>query len=440
MLPLFFLVRLPTLLAIFWRVHIRRGSISPVSQKEQLSFVVFRLDSLGDVVLTTPLFRALKMSYPKSRCSVVVQSCYKPLLVPNADIDEILTLPKIESRWLPQRAKRLLAAVVLYWTQLRRRHFDLAISPRWDVDEHLATFLCVLSRAASRVGYSSGTSSAKRRMNAGFEAAFDICLPAGPVCHEVQRNLAVAKTIGANIDDDRPILQITDRDRGKAVRLLADTPAGATLIALGIGAHSPGRRWPLTCYADTINQLGTQGNVQPAIICSSSELGDALQLNAQLDGRAVIISGARLREVCAVLERFDLFIGNDSGCAHLAAVMGCKTLVISRHPRNGDPNHFNSPVRFAPKGPLVCVLQPETGRDSCKDACVMRTPHCIKSVTVEHVVSAAEQMLRTHRTLAPASMKPGMTTASQHLLHVHSAEAVRRAVDQLRTGMKRPGL
>jgi hypothetical protein len=58
--PLFLSVRLPTLLAMFWRAHISRAPIAGVSRKEPLSFIVFRLDSLGDVVLTTPLFRALK--------------------------------------------------------------------------------------------------------------------------------------------------------------------------------------------------------------------------------------------------------------------------------------------------------------------------------------------------------------------------------------------
>jgi heptosyltransferase-3 len=428
------------LLAIFWRLHVRRNWISAVSQKEPLSFVVFRLDSLGDLVLTTPLFRALKTSYPKSRCTVVVQPYYKSLLVTNPHVDEILTLPKIESRWLPPRAKRVLAAVVLYWTRLRHRHFDFAISPRWDVDEHLATFLCILTNAAKRVGYSSGTSPAKRRLNAGFDAAFDICLPAGAACHEVRRNLEVAKSVGANADDELPEIQITDRDRRNAANLLAGVPSDAKLIALGIGAHSSGRRWPLALYAETINQLGRQGGIQPAIVCSSAELGDALQLDTQLNSPALIISGARLREVCAVLERCDLFIGNDSGCAHLAAAMNCKTLVISRHPHNGDPNHFNSPVRFSPHGAQVRVLQPETGRDGCKDACIVRTPHCIVSVTVREVVSAAQQMLNTRMALAPAPMKPWMTVASQRLLRVHAADAVQRAVNKLRTGVERPVL
>ena len=167
-----------------------------------------------------------------------------------------VTLPKIESRWLPQRAKRLVAAGVLYWTRLRSRHFDFAISPRWDADEHLATFLCVLTTAARRVGYSSDTSAAKRCMNAGFDAAFDICLPRGPCVTKCRRNLAVARSVGANTDDDRLEIRITDRDRRKAANLLAVSPP-AQAIALGIGAHSPGRRWPLAHDAKAMNRLGS---------------------------------------------------------------------------------------------------------------------------------------------------------------------------------------
>ena len=438
--PLFFSVRLPTWLAIFWHVHLRRARVREISEREPLSFIVIRLDSLGDVVLTTPLFRALKTSHPSCRCTVVVQPGYKSLLVTNPHIDEILTLPKIELRWLPQRAKLLFAAVLLYWTRLRHRQFDYAISPRWDADEHLATLLCILTHAAKRVGYSSATSAAKRRMNAGFDTAFDVCLPAGPVCHEIQRNLAVAASLGATSCDDRLEIQLTDRDRRRAAKLLANAAAGAKLIALGIGAQSPGRRWPLARYAETINLLGTNDNIQAVIVCSSAELEDALKVNAMLDRSAVIISGAHLREVCAVLERVDIFIGNDSGCAHLAAAIGCKTLVVSRHPHGGDPNHFNSPVRFSPHGAQVRILQPQSGRDSCKEACVVRAPHCIETVTVAEVTAAAQQMLSTPVTRAPAPMKPWMTLASQRLFRVHGIDAVRRAVAKLGKTVERPVL
>ncbi|MGA2372434.1 MAG: glycosyltransferase family 9 protein [Candidatus Korobacteraceae bacterium] len=437
--PLFFSVRLPTLLAMFWRAHISRASIAGVSRKEPLSFIVFRLDSLGDVVLTTPLFRALKKAHPGSRCTVVVQECYKSLLVTNPHIDEILTLPKVRLAWLPQGMRRLLAASAFYWTRLRKRHFDFAISPRWDVDEHLATFLCVLTHAASRVGYSEKASPEKQRINRGFDAAYDICLPSGPVRHEVLRNLSIADALGATAADATLEIQLTERDRRSAATLLAKVPDSTKLVAIGIGAASPSRRWPLEGYADAINRLAGEYSVQPAIVGSAPELGQALTLAGLLQRPPIIVCGARLREVCAVLERCDLFLGNDSGCAHLAAAMDCKVIVISRHPRDGDPNHFNSPLRFAPQCAHGRVLQPATALSGCKEACSSERPHCITKVSVEEAVAAARLMLNAKRAaIVPPLSRSLPDKAAQRLLHSHSAEAVRRAVESLRDGAERP--
>ncbi len=435
--PLFFSVRLPTWLAIFWRVHLSRQRIVGVSQKESLSFLVVRLDSLGDLVLTTPLFRALKRAHPQSRCTVVVQPPYKPLLVTNPHVDEILILPRIGPEWLPLRLRRFLSACVFYWTHLRNRHFDFAISPRWDVDEHLATLLCALTDAARRVGYTSEASPAKQVINRGFDAIFDICLPPGPVQHEALRDLAIAEAAGATSQDDQPEIHITERDRREAAKLLAKVPAGKKLVVLGIGAHSPGRRWLLERYAETITKLSKEKNVQAVIVCSSAERSQAEKLDRLLGHSAIVVGGARLREVCAVLERCDLLIGNDSGCAHLAAAMGCKTLVISRHPRDGDPNHCNSPLRFAPKGSQVRVLQPPSGMNGCKSACAVAGPHCITRVSVDEAVAAACRMLNVES--APLHYpKELIPQRSQRLLDTHSADAVRRAVETLRSQGRRP--
>jgi len=431
--PLFLSVRLPALLAMFWRAHIRREPIAGVSRNEPLSFIVFRLDSLGDVVMTTPLFRALKKAHPGSRCTVVVQEGYKSLLVTNPHVDEILTLPKVRPAWLPQSTRRLLAATALYWKRLRKRHFDFAVSPRWDVDTHLATFLCVLTHAAGRVGYSEKASPEKQQINRGFDAAYNICLPAGSVRHEVLRNLSIADALGATATDSTLEIQLTERDRRSAAKLLAKVSDSTRLVAIGIGAASPSRRWPLKRYADVVNWLTREYNIQPAIVCSAAELGQALKLTALLQRTPIIVSGSRLREVCAVLERCDLFVGNDSGCAHLAAAMDCKVIVISRHPRDGDPNHFNSPLRFAPHCAHGRVLQPATALGDCKDACRSGQPHCITNVSVEEVVAAARLMLNaTRAVVVPPLSRSLPDKAAQRLLHSHSAEAVRRAVETLR--------
>ncbi len=178
--PLFLSVRVPTLLARFWRAHFGEKPRSGLPRRGTLSIIIFRLDAMGDVVMTTPLFRELKRAYPKSHCTVVVQHAFRPLLVTNPHIDEIFTLPELRAAYLPRRAKKLVAALLLYWRHLRQRRYDIAITPRWDLDEHLATMLCLLTKATDRVGYTEKASPLKQRLNRGFDAAFSVCLPAGP--------------------------------------------------------------------------------------------------------------------------------------------------------------------------------------------------------------------------------------------------------------------
>lgn len=391
--PLFLSVRAPTLLASFWRSLFIEKSGGGLLNCSPLSIIIFRLDAMGDVVMTTPLFRELKRAFPDSHCTVVVRRAVRPLLVTNPHIDEILMPPKVRLPLLPRRVKALAAALLLYWRCLRRRRFDVAISPRWDLDEHLATLLCLLTKAARRVGYTENASPLKQRLNRGFDAAFNICLPPGPVRHEVVRNLVVLEALGGTVQDSRLEVRLTERDRAFASRLLANIPASSRIIALGIGATTAGRRWPLHGYADCVSRIAERLRVQPVIVCSASERAEALHLADLLPCEPIILSGAPLREACAVLERCDLFVGNDSGAAHLAAAMDCKTIVISRHPQDGNPNHANSPSRFGPHCSEARVLQPATGLDSCNACCRMPEPHCITAVSADDVVAAAGAML-----------------------------------------------
>ncbi len=349
---------------------------------------------MGDVVMTTPLFRELKRNFPHSRLTVEVQAAYRALLATNPHIDEILSPPELLPAWIPRRIRALLSALALYRRSLRGRRFDVAISPRWEHDEHLATLLCLLANAQHRVGYSERTSRLKQRLNRGFEKAFDIRLSAGPVQHEVWRNLEIVRALGGTVEDCRPEIHLSARDHVLAAGLLAEVPLSATLVALGIGANSAHRIWPLTGYAEIVRKLALRHQVQPVILCSPEERERAQWLSRAIGSNSVVLCGEPLRIVCAVLERCHLFLGNDSGCAHLAAAMHCPTLVISPHPHNGDPNHPNSPLRFAPYSRVAQVLQPDAGRDSCTSGCKRREAHCILSISADEVLAAALAMLQ----------------------------------------------
>src|SRR5580700_5969504 len=430
MAPLWFTVRVPTRLAIFWRRHLARNRRTSDAHASPRSIVVFRLDQLGDLVLTTPLFRELKRNFPNSRCTVVVQPAFQSILATNRNIDEILPLQELHVKWLPSRVRCLVSAFWFYWTELRHRHFDLAISPRWDVDEGLATMLCALSHAGVRVAHSERVSGAKQRLNRGFDGAFDVIVQPGPVRHEVDRNLQIAEALGGRVEDRRLEICLTANDRKFASELLMHHERGRILVAIGIGGRAPSRRWPLQSYARLIAELNQRHGVQPVIVCSDEEDVAASELSTMLPVPPYIVSGVPLRCVCAVFEQRDLFVGTDSGPAHLAAAMDCPMIVVSRHPLLGDPNHANSPMRFAPRCSHCRVVQPSIGPGDCATSCCATVPHCIKLVTVEMVTLAALDLLHetprspvTNKLLHPSPAPPGV--------HLVDAASVREAAGVL---------
>jgi heptosyltransferase-2 len=354
----------------------------------------------GDVVLTTPLFRELKRMYPRARCTAVVQPAYRAIVTTNHSVDELLPLHEVKAKWLPARARRLASALWLYWTHLRHRQFDLALTPRWDVDESLATMLCVLTNAGRRVGHSEQVSKAKRLVNRGFDGAFDVIVPPGPVRHEMDRNLAIIEALGGRVEDRGLEICLTANDRKFASELLTHHERGRIVVAIGIGGRAASRKWPLESYAELTARLNQHARVQPILVCAREEEAEAEKLSDLLAVRPYILSGVPLRAACAVLERCDLFVGNDSGTAHLAAAMECPTVVVSRHPQGGDPDHANSPARFAPRCLRYRVVQPAVGAGDCTRSCRATEPHCIKLVTVEMVASAALDLLRKEQCAA----------------------------------------
>lgn len=383
-------VRIPTLLALWWTRLTRRR---PLPHTAPASIIIFRLDALGDLVLTTPLFRELKRNFPQASVTVVAQQAYRSILITNPYIDEVLGVPSMRHSWLPKGLSNLLAVLSLYWRELRGRRFDLAISPRWDTDEHLATLLCLLTKAGLRAGYSETSSPAKLRYNRGLERAFDVCLEPGPLQHEVLRNLAFVGALGGVVQQTALEIHLTPEDRARAERTLAGIDERSVVVGVGIGAQSPGRRWPLERYAACLSELARQFDIVTVITCAPSEHADAMHLASVLENRSVISDSAEIRETCALLARCQLFIGNDTGSAHLAAAMRCPSIVISRHPQSGAAEHPNSPARFAPWCAAAKVLQPERGRDACTTHCSHVEPHCILQISVAQVVASASTML-----------------------------------------------
>jgi ADP-heptose:LPS heptosyltransferase len=182
------------------------------------------------------------------------------------------------------------------------------------------------------------------------------------------------------------------------------------LAAAGIGADGPfvavhagsgpsilamAKRWPTEKYAQLIGRLRREFDLPAVLLEGPDEAGVADEIIAAGAGAFGAV-GLRLKGPlggsAAVLERARLYVGSDSGLAHLAAAVGrrCVTIFSPADPDRVCP-YGNRDLVVQPPPPCgPCFLYPfESPRPKmrCDD------PMCIRKVEVETVMSAVRRAL-----------------------------------------------
>ena len=75
--------------------------------------LVIQMGKLGDMICTTPVFRAIKVKYPDSKVTVLGNKINKQVLDHNTDIDEYLVLGSYITTWKTIRSKRFSCVILV---------------------------------------------------------------------------------------------------------------------------------------------------------------------------------------------------------------------------------------------------------------------------------------------------------------------------------------
>lgn len=373
----------------------RRGKGREVDLAQVNRVLVVRLDEIGDVVMTTPFLRELRRNLPDAWITLIVKPAVYNLVELCPYVNEVLTYD-----WNTPRRNRQLRrhgrALKLAWKHLWRRHFDLAIVPRWAADHCHATFVAYFSGAPWRVGYSEKVTDLKQRANSGFDRLLTHVLDDNTMKHEVEHNLDVIRFLGGRVQEERLELWVGEEDEVFAEQVLKSSDAlpDDLLIAFGPGAREPKRTWPLSNFVELGAWLKREYEARIMVVGGPGEEPLGQQLQRQLGDRVINAVGrTTLRQTGALLKQCHLYVGNDAGPLHMAAAASVSVVEISCHPLDGSPLHPRSPRRFGPWGVPYVVLQPEKALAPCSEACTAAQAHCILGVTVEQVKEAVMTLL-----------------------------------------------
>lgn len=315
--------------------------------------LAIELWGIGDLALAAPFVAAARNHYEVT--VLVKRSAMEPALVLMPGV-EILS---VNTPWTSFHGKYQLQ----HWpwselrqmiSELRRRRFDVAVSARFDPRDHLILWL---TRAENRLGFP------RRGSNMLLTRSM------GPADRRMHRFLAwqrLGEAVGVKMFGLFP--QASDRD---ASSIVVHTGAGHTV-----------RVWPLERFAWMVHELRKR-NYEVRVVC------DPDQRQWWLDHGELSLSVPHdLGELAEILQGSRIFIGNDSGPGHVAALWGVPTFTVF------GPQ---LPESFAPIHPLSewvegkpCKFKP------CFDRCRYESPYCLTDLTEQEVWPRIEAFAQKH--------------------------------------------
>jgi ADP-heptose:LPS heptosyltransferase len=244
---------------------------------------VIRLRSLGDCVLTTPALDILKRARPDVRIAVVVEDRFRAVFERNPDIEALLGSS---------------------WRELREW------SPEFCLNLHggsASVCLTALSGADWRAGFA----------HYRWQSLYNVRIPRAQEILGEERTVHTAEHLASamfylgapRVEIPRAKLFAAEKSKGRAYAVIHPV------------ASQPDKTWHANGFLRAARYLRESLDLDPVFIAGPGE-----NLAAFREYRTVV--GAPLGEIKSLMSGAALFLGNDSGPAHMAAAFGLPVVAI----------------------------------------------------------------------------------------------------------------
>lgn len=382
----FVLPTLPWIIYLWLRASVK-GRDNQAKSPDRIC--VLRLDEIGDFVLFTPFLRVVRKTFPKAKITLVVSPAVFGLASACSFVDEVKKFDPGRRGvfWpvtLPLRA---------YYFG-RRISCDRVINGRFDSDfRYGASWMAAGIGAPVRLGWSVHSGRHPALLDAGKDLLFTKVYSDPPI-HELDKALALARNIGCPIDVEEPVPELQVSANVRSALPLDRNPHAPIRFMLFPGGSYANKKWSLDRYVAVIKELSKEFPLQVILIGGEAEKEDCLSVQNRLPEAIDLCGRVSLQELYATARESQIYLGSDSGPAHIAAAAGMSALVLFRSPATLPPAHQHSVERFLPRGKgKIEFLQPDRPIRPCKATCRKDFPHCILQISEEMVLEKLQVML-----------------------------------------------
>jgi len=312
--------------------------------------LVIELWGLGDLVIASSFLRVASEKFEVTLLAKPYANDLRPRLWPQVRVVSFV------APWTAFHGKYSLYRWP--WRRLlglRREtgdDFAVALSARWDPRDHALMWLI---GARQRLGFP--------RIRSQVFLTHPLDRP-DPSAHRLENWRVLGHQLGFEVPGFGPPRAAS---------------AARTTILVHSGAGQSVRVWPLENYRATVQRLRAL-NYQVQVAC------DADQLNWWLSvGETGVVMPTSVAQLLELVDRAQVFLGNDSGPAHLAAYCGVPTFTLF------GPQLLEWFAPLHPQGECFegkpCPYKP------CSDYCRFPQPLCLRGCTTDEVWQAFSQFL-----------------------------------------------
>ena len=332
--------------------------------------LLIRFGSIGNALVAVPAIRALRQAWPQAFLSLLADPMTRELFQGCPYLDEVILYD-----W--KGAHRFGHGYFSVVAELRRRRFTHAIHFRRYLRSEL---LGLFSGAKERVGFKTRSRWQWLTRPVPYREGESV----------IEQNLNLVRALGIKAEDRR--LEFWPASHSAAVdRLFSQlgNGVGPVVVMHPGGSTQRERLWPH--YGMLAQRLIEEKQARVIMIGTAAEAAEVERQAEQVRGPVGRALGLPIREAAEVIRRAALFVGTDSGPAHLADAVGTPGVILYA-PHRG----LKAQVRkWKPEGERFIALLPrrdcaECGEYPCPPA---RQQECAASIPVAEVLEAAEKLL-----------------------------------------------
>jgi heptosyltransferase-2 len=344
-----------------------------------MKIAVFCPNLIGDTVMATPTFRALRGQFPDARFTAIIRPQVAPVLDGTHWFDETILFHHRSDR----REQRTHAVANL----LRQMRNDVAILLPNSFRAAWVAWMAGIPRRIGYVRYGRGM-----LLTDGLKPPRD---PTGKLLPTpiLEYYLALARVLGCRGGSIQLELATTPSDESAADRAWNQLGLAADerLVCLNTGgAFGPAKNWPAAYFAELARRLTRETGVAVLVLCGPAERAAAKEIARLADHPRVVSLSEQplslgLSKAC--VRRAALLITTDSGPRHFAAAF--QTPVITLF----GPTHIAWTRTSHPRA--LHLLHPVPCGPCQRPVCPERHHRCMRELTPDHVLRATLSLLGT---------------------------------------------